>query len=92
MKVLKNMEIIFTVALALACAAAFVAAPGNSGTAGQHGARSEAVTRVDATAPVFTGPMQVVVVSAKRLTPEQKKQSLLEERQQTMLASAAGTL
>lgn len=33
--------------------------------------------------------MQVVVVSAKRLTPEQKLQSVLEERAVTMAAAAS---
>ncbi|WP_317205584.1 hypothetical protein [Janthinobacterium sp.] len=64
MKVLKNMEIIFTVALALAAASyvSFTRAPAQPGVSG--------------------AAIPVVVISAKRMTPQEKKQSLIEERQQ----------
>ena len=39
-------------------------------------------------APTHDTNMQVVVVSAKRLTPDQKLQSLLEERATTLAADA----
>ena len=82
MNVLKNMEIIFTVALALACAALYVNA--TSATGMRQAAPQERAASVDNTA----APMQVVVVSAKRLTEAEKKQSLIEERQAALLASA----
>lgn len=39
-------------------------------------------------APVQEATMQTVVVSAKRMTPEQKLQSVLEERATVMAAEA----
>ncbi|WP_432377348.1 hypothetical protein [Duganella sp. P38] len=45
-----------------------------------------ALTHTGATAP--DANMQTVVVSAKRLTPEQKLQSVLEERATVMAAEA----
>ena len=80
MNVLKNMEIIFTVALALACSALYAGAVGADQAAPQ-----ERVASVENRA---AAPMQVVVVSARRLTEAEKKQSLLEERQASLLASA----
>lgn len=62
MNVLKNMEIIFTVTLALACSAAYVST------------LPEAQAGQQASVAIPT-----VVVSAKRLTPAEKRQSLLEE-------------
>lgn len=70
MKVLKNMEIIFTVALALAAAASYVS-----------------FTRVPAQPGVSGAAIPVVVISAKRMTAEEKKQSLIEERQQMVAAN-----
>ena len=68
MNVLKNFEALFVVTLGLACAVNYVA-----------DGRSSATTDVAAAAPT-TQNMQVVVVSAKRLSPEQKLQSLADER------------
>lgn len=68
MNVLKNFEALFVVTLGLACAVNYVA-----------DGRSIASTDVAAAAPAAQN-MQVVVVSAKRLSPEQKLQSLAEER------------
>jgi hypothetical protein len=74
MNVLKNFEALFVVTLGLACAANYVieSEPAQAG--------KPAAAR--AAAPAYAGAkdMQVIVVSAKRMTPEQKLQSLLEER------------
>ncbi|WP_308921790.1 hypothetical protein [Janthinobacterium sp. J1-1] len=67
MKTLKNLEAIFTVAVAIACSASYVSflqAPAAKADAAQS-----------------TTAMQVVTVTAKRLTPQEKQLSLLEERQ-----------
>lgn len=69
MKALKNLEVIFTVAVAIACAASyasyasFVQAP----AAVEHAARASST-------------MHVVTVTAKRLTAEEKQRSLRQER------------
>ncbi len=71
MKALKNMEIIFTVAVALACSFSYVS-----------------ITGAQQKSLAAAGNIPVVTISAKRLTPQQKAQSLAEERQQqTLLAS-----
>jgi len=67
MKTLKNLEAVFTVAVAIACAASyasFVQAPATADRAAQA-----------------SGTMHVVTVTAKRMTAEEKQLSLLEERQ-----------
>jgi hypothetical protein len=67
MNVLKNFEALFVLTLGLACAANY-ALDNNA---------------VEAHAPVATAAspeLQVVVVSAKRLSAEQKQQSLIDER------------
>ena len=67
MKTLKNMEAIFTVAVAIACSASYVSfmqAPAGKADAAQS-----------------ASAMQVVTVTAKRLTAQEKQLSLLEERQ-----------
>ncbi|MBE3025669.1 hypothetical protein GQ37_001160 [Janthinobacterium sp. BJB1] len=73
---LNNMEVIFTVAVAIACAASYVSfmqpQPAKAGDV----ARAHAIP--------------VVVVSAKRLTEQEKKTSLIEERQ-AMLANATAS-
>jgi len=69
MNVLKNMEIIFTVTLALACSAAYVS------TLPEAQARGDTQTAVQT-----ASAMPTVVVSAKRLTPAEKRASLLEEQ------------
>ncbi|UTY59960.1 MULTISPECIES: hypothetical protein [unclassified Massilia] len=73
MNTLKNFEAIFVVALGLACAATYVfdAKP----VVASAPARS-LPAQVASVAP----DMQVVVVSAKRLNAEQKKQLLQDER------------
>ncbi|MET3133282.1 hypothetical protein AAKU55_003572 [Oxalobacteraceae bacterium GrIS 1.11] len=76
MQALKNMEIIFTVAVALACSVAYVSL-----------ARTPDPATADAPA------MQVVVTSAKRMTEQEKAQSLAQERQehQQALLGASGS-
>jgi len=73
MNVLKNFEALFVVTLGLACAANYV-----MGDATATPAVPAAVTA--AAAPAAAQPMSVVVVSAKRLSAEQKLQSLADER------------
>lgn len=70
MNVLKNMEIIFTVTLALACSAAYVSSLPEAQA--QGGAQS-AVQSASVAVPT-------VVVSARRMTPAEKRASLLEEQ------------
>ena len=78
MKALKNMEAIFTVAVAIACGASYVSflqpQAGKAGNVAQANA------------------IPVVVVSAKRLTEEEKKISLIEERQALLGNATASTL
>ncbi|KQV87901.1 hypothetical protein ASD15_28045 [Massilia sp. Root351] len=75
MNVLKNFEALFVVTLGLACAANYVL---DSDTAT---AEAQPVA-VRAAAPAYAAAkdMQVVVVSAKRLSAEQKLQLLNDER------------
>jgi hypothetical protein len=77
MNVLKNFEALFVLTLGLACAANY--ALDNTATAAQTPA-------IAATAP----NLQVVVVSAKRLSAEQKQQSLIDERN-TLAANTAAS-
>lgn len=82
MNVLKNFEALFVVTLGLACAANYVL---DSEEAAQPVTASAAApVHLAYAAPKDT---QVIVVSAKRLTAEQKLQSLEEERK----ASAPAT-
>ena len=67
MKTLKNFEAIFTVAVAIACSASY--ASFMQTPAEKAGAAPSA------------SAMQVVTVTAKRLTAQEKQLSLLEERQ-----------
>jgi hypothetical protein len=75
MNVLKNFEALFVVTLGLACAANYVL-------------DTDTVTATEAqpivaraAGPAFAAKdVQVIVVSAKRLSAEQKAQSLLDER------------
>jgi len=73
MNVLKNFEALFVVTLGLACAANYV-----MGDATETTTAPAAITA--AAAPAAAQPMSVVVVSAKRLSAEQKLQSLADER------------
>jgi phage tail sheath gpL-like len=81
MKVLKNMEIVFTVAAALACAAAYV-------SVSQPQAHAAADTALLAPAASADGaaPMQVVVIRGKRMSAQEKAESLQEERKEALLA------
>ncbi|MGX9773467.1 hypothetical protein ACWYXN_08130 [Janthinobacterium aestuarii] len=78
MKTLKNMEAIFTVAVAIACGASY--ASFNQPQATQTAAAAQA------------NAIPVVVVSAKRLTEQEKKISLIEERQALLGNATASTL
>lgn len=73
MNVLKNFEAAFIVTLGLVFAADYAL---------DVPAQAPAITQASAQ------PMQVVVVSAKRLTNEQKKQMLIEDNQTTLAADA----
>jgi hypothetical protein len=76
MKTLKNMEAIFTVAVAIACGASYVSFMQPSA------ARTADVAQA----------IPVVVVSAKRMTEQEKKISLIEERQALLGNATASTL
>ncbi|KAB8056528.1 hypothetical protein GCN74_23275 [Janthinobacterium sp. FT14W] len=78
MKTLKNMEAIFTVAVAIACGASYASFT------------QPAAAKAAATAQAGASP--VVVVSAKRLTEQEKKISLIEERQALLGNATASTL
>ena len=75
---LKNMEAIFTVAVAIACGASYVSFMQPSAAKAADVAQA--------------GAIPVVVVSAKRLTEQQKKISLIEERQALLGNATASTL
>ena len=79
MNVLKNFEALFVVTLGLACAANYVL---DETTA----APTPAPALASYTAPAAAKDMQVIVVSAKRLTAEQKKQSLIDESKSVLAA------
>ena len=76
-KALKNMEAIFTVAVAIACGASYVS------FMQPHAASSAVATAAN---------VPVVVVSAKRMTEQEKKISLIEERQALLGNATASTL
>lgn len=78
MKTLKNMEAIFTVAVAIACGASYVSFMQPRAAQAGNVARASAIP--------------VVVVSAKRMTAEEKKISLIEERQAQLGNATASTL
>ena len=67
MKTLKNFEAIFTVAVAIACSASYVS--------------FMQAPAEKADAAQSASAIQVVTVTAKRLTAQEKQLSLLEERQ-----------
>ena len=77
MKTLKNMEAIFTVAVAIACGASYASFK-------QPQAAHAAAAQANA--------IPVVVVSAKRLTEQEKKISLIEERQALLGNATASTM
>jgi len=77
MNVLKNFEALFIVALGLACAANYVL---------------DGAPNVTAPAYASAAPMHVVVVSAKRLSAEEKLQSLRDENKAASASSATGAV
>lgn len=77
MNVLKNFEALFVVTLGLACAANYVV---------EDTVATPAPVQASYTAPAAAKGMQVVVVAAKRLTAEQKKQSLIDEGKSVLAA------
>ncbi|WGG52525.1 hypothetical protein [Rugamonas sp. DEMB1] len=81
MNVLKNFEALFVVTLGLACAANYAL-----DSAPQPQQQQAKVATVAMAAPAN---MQVVVVSAKRLSTEQKLQSLADEQKAAL--NTAGT-
>ncbi|MGK5080531.1 hypothetical protein [Janthinobacterium sp. HLX7-2] len=78
MKTLKNLEAIFTIAVALACGASYVSFMQPHATHAGNVAQASS--------------MPVVVVSAKRMTEQEKKISLIEERQSLLGNATASTL
>jgi hypothetical protein len=67
---IKNMEAVFVIALGLACSASLVLSP-----------VEQAVKPTPVSVSVgHDGQMAVVVVKAKRMTEQEKQQSLREER------------
>lgn len=76
MNVLKNFEALFVVTLGLACAANYVL---------DENTAAPAPVQASYTAPAAKD-MQVIVVSAKRLSAEQKKQSLIDEGKSVLAA------
>lgn len=72
MNIMKNMEAIFTVVLALACSVSFVL-----GTESQQLAQTQASNAPEI---VNRANVPVVYVRAKRMTQQEKLQSLNEER------------
>ncbi|SDG82524.1 hypothetical protein [Janthinobacterium sp. YR213] len=78
MKALKNMEAIFTVAVAIACGASYASFMQPSAAKAADVAQA--------------GAIPVVVVSAKRMTESEKKISLIEERQALLGNATASTL
>lgn len=77
MKLVKNFEALFVVTLGLACAANYVLDKQEVATP------APAVASI---APALALNTPVVVVSAKRLTADQKKQSLLDENKAAVAA------
>jgi hypothetical protein len=82
MNVLKNFEALFVLTLGLACAANY--ALDNTAV--------EASTSTPVAAAAAAPNMQIVVVSAKRLSAEQKKQSLIDERSAMAANTAASKI
>jgi surface antigen len=74
MNVLKNFEALFVITLGLACAANYALDHSAADTAAPITAAAAM------TAPAAAQNMHVVVVSAKRMTAEEKQQSLNAER------------
>lgn len=82
MNILKNFEALFVMTLGLACAANYALDNAGPGAAG-------AATATAATAPAAAAPagMPVVVVSARRLTAQQKQLLLQAERKEAQGAA-----
>jgi hypothetical protein len=79
MNVLKNFEALFVVTLGLACAANYVLDT-NTASEAQPLVASAALAR----------DIPVVVVSAKRMSAEQKAQSLIDERKASASIETTG--
>ena len=78
MNILKNFEAVFISAAAIACTGAYlVSAPAVTSPA------------LDAGTPVAGTPVQVVVVTGKRMTADEKLQSMREERQMAIARANA---
>jgi hypothetical protein len=71
--ILKHMEAVFVVTVAILGSAAFV-------TEGLPKANARTYSAAAVSAPAAGAPMAVVYVTAKRMTPEQKRLSLEQER------------
>lgn len=78
MNVLKNFEAVFISAAAIACTGAYLL-----------GAPSTSAPLIDAGTPVAGTPVQVVVVTGKRMTADEKLQSMREERQMAIARNNA---
>lgn len=85
MKLVKNFEALFVAALGLACAANYVLDRQDNAIA------TPAVASVASVAPPLAYNTPVIVVSAKRLSADQKKQSLLDESKAAMAADHAAS-
>ncbi|HJV01706.1 MAG TPA: hypothetical protein VJ752_14275 [Burkholderiaceae bacterium] len=79
MRIVKNFEALFVATLGLACAANYVLDK-------QEAAAPAPTPAVASITPPLALNTQVVVVSAKRLTADQKKQSLLDESKAAIAA------
>lgn len=79
MRIVKNFEALFVATLGLACAANYVL------DKQEAAAPAQAVAMASA-APALALNTPVVVVSAKRLTADEKKQSLLDENKAAIAA------
>lgn len=88
MKLVKNFEALFVAALGLACAANYVLDRQDNATTTPAVASVASVASV-ATPLAYNAP--VIVVSAKRLSADQKKQSLLDESKAAMAADHAAS-
>ena len=79
MKTLKNLEAVFTVAVAIACSASYVSFLQSPAAAVEKTAQT-------------ANTMHVVTVTAKRMTAQEKQLSLLEERQAQLSNTTASIL
>lgn len=85
MNIVKNFEALFVAALGLACAANYVL------DLQDHATATPAVASVPSVAAPLALNAPVIVVSAKRLSADQKRQSLLDERKAAIAADHAAS-